>query len=475
MNIFVNKKTNKNTIMRKLLIILVLISCSASAQDCYKDLLVKEKTWNLSNVWDLKFYGSYFLDRDTVLGGKQCRVLCYEYVNSANSSKRKKDYGVFYEEGGKVYRYENDDESFSLYYDFTADVGDTIQWGRSPFRLLEVTAVDSVMLRGNILRRLTFKNLTDAPDPYRGEFTGQWIEGLGSDMGFLCFPYVPPSDGYRLMDCLYEGRVLYDIGLFIDSETEYERRMLSYAPSSVCSLAGEGTPYSKEAVVRKGMTQAYIMDSDESRKLFTTFDVLLYGDGQEDSEPDSLTMVLYESKGKVTMQQTYYQEYMDRVFPGISKPYVHNKFMFPGFILLYDFTLDVGDQYPCSGEVYVKETGTMTTRDGIVRKTMVLTNGLIIIEGIGCINSPLGIFGYQNQTTEVEGSVVLGMEFSGKDGLDGEPVYKYGDYLDLSVRNMGKSRIQTTDCPSIHDLQGRRLASPPNKGVYIQDGKKYVK
>jgi hypothetical protein len=27
----------------------------------------------------------------------------------------------------------------------------------------------------------------------------------------------------------------------------------------------------------------------------------------------------------------------------------------------------------------------------------------------------------------------------------------------------------------LYDLQGRRLASPPEKGVYIQDGKKYVK
>jgi hypothetical protein len=28
---------------------------------------------------------------------------------------------------------------------------------------------------------------------------------------------------------------------------------------------------------------------------------------------------------------------------------------------------------------------------------------------------------------------------------------------------------------SIHDLQGRRLISPPERGVYIQNGKKYVK
>ena len=41
------------------------------------------------------------------------------------------------------------------------------------------------------------------------------------------------------------------------------------------------------------------------------------------------------------------------------------------------------------------------------------------------------------------------------------------------------NRITTVDAQAcqkpIHDLQGRRLASPPDKGVYILDGKKYVK
>ncbi len=41
------------------------------------------------------------------------------------------------------------------------------------------------------------------------------------------------------------------------------------------------------------------------------------------------------------------------------------------------------------------------------------------------------------------------------------------------------NRITTVDAQAcqkpIHDLQGRRLSSPPDKGVYILDGKKYVK
>ncbi len=458
--------------MRKLLILLVLISLSTRAQNYYKTLLVEGKTWNLAHVKDMKFKGSYFLDRDTVLGGKECHVISHEYVNFITTSKKKKDDGIFYEEEGKVYAWDNTNESFTIYFDFTASTGDTIRWGRSPVRLLEVTNVDSVSLRGNVLRRLTFRNLTDTLDTQRGVFTGQWIEGMGSDWGVLCFPYELSDDGYRFLDCQYEGKTLYDYSLFTDTVTAYDKRMLSYDPSFVCSLSGEGTAYSKEVVVRTGMEQSMIMRSNEQRSRFTTFDVAIYRSDEESAAPDSMEMKLYERRGKVYVVQPNYQNYIQRLFPNIREPYTHLGIP-PESVLLYDFTLETGDQYPCRGEVYVKETGTMTSRDGIERKTMVLTNGLVIIEGIGCINSPLGVFGYQNQTTDVGGSSAIGMESFSKDGLDGEPIYQSGDCQELSLRNTINSSITKT--PSIHDLQGRRLASPLEKGVYIQDGKKYVK
>jgi hypothetical protein len=53
---------------------------------------------------------------------------------------------------------------------------------------------------------------------------------------------------------------------------------------------------------------------------------------------------------------------------------------------------------------------------------------------------------------------------------------KFGDiiefeFLGISGLQPSASKLQGV----VHDLQGRRLASPPEKGVYIQDGKKYVK
>lgn len=459
--------------MRKIiLLLLVAISCSIYAQDYYRNLFEKGKEWNWSNVWDMEFHGTYFFDRDTLLGGKECQVFSREYVNRMTASKMKKDSGIFYEEDGKVYRWDAAGESFSLYYDFTAELGDTIRWGNSPVRLLEVTCVDSVELRGQKLRRLTFKNLTDAPDSQKGAFTGQWIEGIGGDLGFLSYPYIPPNDGYRFMDCLYDGKVICDCNLFTDTTIVYDKRMLSYDPCCVSALSGGGTSYGKEVVVRTGMEQSMIMQSGERRSRFTTFDVMLYGSGEENTAPETMEMKLYEQKGKIYVVQPFYQNYILHVFPDVGEPYTHLGIP-PESVLLYDFTLEAGDRYPCRGEVYVWETGTMTARDGLERRTMVLTNGLVLIEGIGCVNSPLGLFGYQNQTGAANEVPAACMEFFGKDGLEGSPLYLPGDVQLLSVGDMVKEL--RTGCPAIYDLQGRQLVSPPEKGLYVRDGKKYVK
>ena len=51
---------------------------------------------------------------------------------------------------------------------------------------------------------------------------------------------------------------------------------------------------------------------------------------------------------------------------------------------------------------------------------------------------------------------------------------QYMGEITLGVPQVENSR-DSSDNSAMYDLQGRRLASPPEKGVYIQDGKKYVK
>ena len=60
-----------------------------------------------------------------------------------------------------------------------------------------------------------------------------------------------------------------------------------------------------------------------------------------------------------------------------------------GEILLYDFTVGVGDRYPASetcAPIYVSDVETVTTLDGKERKLITLDNGLQLLEGLGCLN-----------------------------------------------------------------------------------------
>ena len=67
-----------------------------------------------------------------------------------------------------------------------------------------------------------------------------------------------------------------------------------------------------------------------------------------------------------------------------------------GEVLLYDFTLGVGDRYPCKGDVTVKAVERLTTHDGMERKLFCLSNGQKILENVGCITAGGELLGYQN-------------------------------------------------------------------------------
>ncbi len=150
-------------------------------------------------------------------------------------------------------------------------------------------------------------------------------------------------------------------------------------------------------------------------------------------------------------------------------------------VLLYDFTLDVGHRYPCKNDVTVATVEEMTTRDGIVRRMLHLSNGLILIEGIGCINSWGEIFGYQNFDPAANANGSVYNSVLSRFSLDEIIIYCKGDET-LSLSSPKTHEIKSIT-KNIYDLSGRRVANSSEfqgssfklpKGVYIQGGKKFV-
>ena len=467
-------KRNHTILKMKRTLLLILLSASVALHaNCQEmNFLADGSTWNL---YHNDYSGYMFIDGDTVVGGKACKVLRYHYKTNKTSNGVTTSFACLYQEGKRILLYDSQNDGFYLYYDFGANVGDTIRWGREPCDTLVVTAVDTLCLRERKLRRVTFLNIPQEyvhyPQVQHDGYVGQWIEGIGGEKGFYSFPYESYLPFTRLLDFREGEDVICDSRLFSEEAERYNLRMLSFSPMwsyPILSSKESSSPLS-ETITRKEV-KVMIAGGYLPHVLLNIKTVT--GNNMEGSNHE---LALYEKGGRVYIAEDYFDRYLNDIHPEISSPYKTREGRVAYYhLLLYDFTLGVGDRYPCKGEVYVKDTGTLTTRDGISRKTLLLTNGLVIVEGIGCINSPLGLFAYQNteegQALDTKGTLASFGYVNKEGGIDS--VYENGDMVLDNILPHPKGDILTK---AIHDLQGRRLNGIPQKGVYIQNGRKMVK
>ena len=144
--------------------------------------------------------------------------------------------------------------------------------------------------------------------------------------------------------------------------------------------------------------------------------------------------------------------------------------------LIYDFTLQTGDRYPTSSDyenIYVEKVESFLTDDSQFRKLLTLSNGLQILEGIGCLNSRNGnllYYLYPPMAWKYNNDIYHNRLYECRKNK--EVIYK--EYVlpsdvnsILSYKNISKLVY--------FDLFGRRLEKKPTKGIYIQNGKKYIK
>ena len=146
--------------------------------------------------------------------------------------------------------------------------------------------------------------------------------------------------------------------------------------------------------------------------------------------------------------------------------------------LIYDFGMDIGDVMTCDDDVVkVLDVDAVEGHDGrmyrrmkvMLDKTFPVTRITTYwIEGIGVIDEPTWSYDWARNGRSLFYHFKECYE-------DGECVFTYDDfrYSDLGINSLAS--VSTQSAPAVlFDLQGRRLAAPPAKGVYIRDGKKVV-
>ena len=183
-------------------------------------------------------------------------------------------------------------------------------------------------------------------------------------------------------------------------------------------------------------------------------------------------VLLREESGKVYARKDQYIEVMNVIY-GVGDESLFMEECNDGEVLLYDFTLGTGDRYPCRGEVFVSKVDNVFTNDGLSRRCMFLTNGMVVIEGIGCVNSVGEFYGYQNTSaiSHRESGWLVAFAHWDVEGENFQVVYRDG--LTSSIAHVSDSR-ETVGVANVYDLQGRRVKMPQSGGLYVRDGRKFI-
>ena len=156
-----------------------------------------------------------------------------------------------------------------------------------------------------------------------------------------------------------------------------------------------------------------------------------------------------------------------------------------GELVLYDFTKVKGDVYAqAEGHdpiMVVDDEERVVTLDSVSRRVLVLSNGLKIIEGIGCTNSKGTFLFYLNARD-------IYFNYNFLTGYTQGPTYfdrtiLYSRSYTEQAEEMKTNSPDGVDPPAVAKAQddgpiflpdGRRVNGVPQRGMYIRDGRKYV-
>ena len=146
-----------------------------------------------------------------------------------------------------------------------------------------------------------------------------------------------------------------------------------------------------------------------------------------------------------------------------------------GEVILYDYTMEVDDKYRCMDgyeDVSVVAKDVVMLEDQMEHRQLTLSNGLILIEDVGFINSPGMLINYLNPI-EYEKEVFSFLEYK---RIDETMLYTGEHYNIVDKTYLGVSDPMTKESAftQLFDLQGRQQQGKPARGVYIRDGRKVV-
>lgn len=191
------------------------------------------------------------------------------------------------------------------------------------------------------------------------------------------------------------------------------------------------------------------------------------------------TIHIREADGCVFVPKNEYlallsdNSYWHLVGDSIYIPYKEND---DGELMLYDFNMHCGDSYrKVEGhpDITVIAEDYLITEDGVSRHRMMLSNGMEIIEGLGCTNSCGSLLFYLNPTQ----NAIIKWEFLELVWDDMSPASIYTvpqEDKDQQIAHIYHPKSTKSNYSFLYSLQGVVTNSFRQKGIYIHNGKKYL-
>ncbi len=276
----------------------------------------------------------------------------------------------------------------------------------------------------------------------------------------------------------------YGIAYYMDSDDTHGTNMYQvfYELMEGDSIV-DGVSYRKMAITNIGIdANSYLWD--DNGEIFCSHLNSIYSEWEQWGEEIYSIVLLREEEGKVYIQRQSYLDWWNSFsgFPAEHPDTIYNDFCGGADQILYDFTLSAGDRYPMIGNVTVKSVEQVNTGDGVCRKLLTLSNDIQLLEGMGCVDCYGMLIGYQS--VDKVYSPYGSYYYKGysdcyyKDGIEhiGDNnfiTYKW-TLADISHEISFSIDNPSSPCPMYYDHSGRRLHDKPAKGIYIQNGRKFV-
>lgn len=472
-----------------------LVTFAQPAGYSYPPLVEEGKSWTIEEYNDehtekVDEY-TYYISGDTLIESDVWKKVFRrrEGTEDAYVAAVKEDGGAVYALAphsavGYIYRFR-----YGIVSDFSLHVGDAIYTAafmlntdegttyQSTFSLLpdalrahedhrEVVGIDTITVRGQARRRFTMKSQirtkkSDAPERIQPTFA--WVEGIGPETG-LFVSHWKKMENFRIT-CSLNGDTLFESKDFRLPVERPESRRAEPVPAECLPLVEDGKSWQIEIlnndhteVIRK---YTYSVSGDSLIDGQVWKKVHLLHDGQEDyyaglRQEGPLVYAL--PKGNDPEQKYVLYDFSVKVGYGLSSGlrlltipdqyYLNN---------LEIIRIDTVCMYGQSRRRYEMEARLRNQMASFETRHDRLT----WIEGIG---SNAGLF-VPDVGAEFENFRVVCT-------LHGQEIFRMGDFVGPD----GAVQARPSTAPgALYDLQGRRLAEPPQRGLYIRGGRVWAK